>query len=261
MRRRRSGRIWKRRAAGPVACASASPTSAVGRKQSIRRSQPPCATWPGCSRKLGHHVEERAPKLPANPADVKMMKITGAANTALSVRLAEAQFGRKMAEADFEHLTLASAVNAGKTGGVDYVEAQLAAFQISRTLAEFFAGVDVFLSPTLCQPPLKLGVLDTMGDLKNISPVLGEYMPGTSMFNMSGQPAMSVPLAWNAAGLPLGIDVRGEIRRRGDAVTAGGATGSRAAVEGSEAGSVRVSPASSLRGAIGEVGCCRLRRA
>lgn len=153
--------------------------------------------------KLGHHVEERAPKLPANPADV-MMKITGA-NTALSVRLAEAQFGRKMTEADFEHLTLASAVNAGKTSGVDYVEAQLAAFQISRALAEFFAGVDVFLSPTLCQPPLKLGVLDTMGDLKNISPVLGEYMPGTSMFNMSGQPAMSVPLAWNAAGLPLGM--------------------------------------------------------
>ncbi len=153
--------------------------------------------------KLGHHVEERAPKLPANPADV-MMKITGA-NTALSVRLAEAQFGRKMTEADFEHLTLASAVNAGKTSGVDYVEAQLAAFQISRALAEFFADVDVFLSPTLCQPPLKLGVLDTMGDLKNISPVLGEYMPGTSMFNMSGQPAMSVPLAWNAAGLPLGM--------------------------------------------------------
>jgi amidase/6-aminohexanoate-cyclic-dimer hydrolase len=153
--------------------------------------------------RLGHRVEERAPKLPANPADV-MMKITGA-NTALSVRLAEAQFGRKMTEADFERLTLASAVNASKTSGVDYVEAQLAAFLISRALSDFFSDVDVFLSPTLCQPPLKLGVLDTMGDLKNISPVLGEYMPGTSMFNMSGQPAMSVPLAWNAAGLPLGM--------------------------------------------------------
>jgi amidase len=30
-------------------------------------------------------------------------------------------------------------------------------------------------------------------------------MPGTSMFNIAGQPAMSVPLAWNTAGLPLGM--------------------------------------------------------
>jgi amidase/6-aminohexanoate-cyclic-dimer hydrolase len=42
-------------------------------------------------------------------------------------------------------------------------------------------------------------------DLSHIGPILRRYMPGTSMFNMSGQPAMSVPLAWNAAGLPLGM--------------------------------------------------------
>ena len=42
-------------------------------------------------------------------------------------------------------------------------------------------------------------------DLSHIRPMLRRYMPGTAMFNMSGQPAMSVPLAWNAAGLPLGM--------------------------------------------------------
>jgi amidase/6-aminohexanoate-cyclic-dimer hydrolase len=153
---------------------------------------------------LGHDVEERAPQLPADPAVV--MSTIVAANTALTVRLAEQRFGRAMTERDFEILTLASAHNAEKATATDYVAAQLAAFQISRTLAAFFEACDVFLCPTLCSPPLRIGELNTMSeDLSHIPPILRRYMPATSMFNMSGQPAMSMPLAWNSAGLPLGM--------------------------------------------------------
>jgi amidase len=153
---------------------------------------------------LGHHVEERAPVLAADPAVV--MATIVSANTALSVRLAEQRFGRAMTDNDFEILTLASAYNAQKTTATDYVAAQTSAFQISRGLATFFEACDVFLCPTLCSPPLRIGELNPMSeDLSHIAPILRRYMPGTSMFNMSGQPAMSVPLAWNAAGLPLGM--------------------------------------------------------
>ena len=153
---------------------------------------------------LGHHVEERAPDLAADPAAV-MATIVGA-NTALTVRFTEARFGRAMTDRDFEILTLASAHNAQKTTATDYVAAQLSAFQISRGLAAFFETCDVFLCPTLCAPPLRIGELNTMSqDLSHIAPILRRYMPATSMFNMSGQPAMSVPLAWNKAGLPLGM--------------------------------------------------------
>jgi amidase len=154
--------------------------------------------------KLGHHVEERAPKLPADPAEV-MMTIVGA-NTALTVRQAEQRFGRTMTENDFELLTLAMAHNAQRTTATDYVAAQFAAYRISRTLSEFMATCDVFLAPTLCAPPLRLGELNSMSqDLSHIGPTLRRYMPGTSMFNISGQPAMSVPLAWSKNGLPLGV--------------------------------------------------------
>jgi len=153
---------------------------------------------------LGHHVEERAPKLPLNPAQALQM-IVGA-NTAMTVRIAEQQLGRAVTDQEFERLTLASAANAKLASAVDYVAAQQAAFQISRALATFFESCDVYLTPTPGTPPLRLGVLDTMAaDLSGISPTLRGYMPSTAMFNMSGQPAMSVPLAWSASGLPLGM--------------------------------------------------------
>ena len=154
--------------------------------------------------RLGHHVEERAPVLAADPA-VVIATILGA-NTALIMRQAEQRLGRPVTDNDFEILTLASAHNAQKATATDYVAAQLDAFQISRALAAFFQTCDVFLSPTLCSPPLRIGELNTMSsDLSHIAPILRRYIPGTSMFNMSGQPAMSMPLAWNAAGLPLGM--------------------------------------------------------
>jgi amidase/6-aminohexanoate-cyclic-dimer hydrolase len=154
--------------------------------------------------RLGHRVEERAPTLAADPAAV-MTTIVGG-NTALTVRLIEQRLGRTASENDLEILTLAFAHNAQKTTATDYVAAQLAGFQISRGLATFFEGCDVFLCPTLCSPPLLIGELDAMSeDLSHIPPILRRYMPATSMFNLSGQPAMSVPLAWNKAGLPLGM--------------------------------------------------------
>jgi len=153
---------------------------------------------------LGHHVEERAPVLAADPAVVMTAIIS--AHTGLAMRLAERQFSRAMTDSDMEILTLATAHNARKATGIDYVAAQLSAFKISRGLATFFEGCDVFLCPTLCSPPLRIGELNPMSrDLSHISPILRRYIPATSMFNMSGQPAMSVPLAWNSAGLPLGM--------------------------------------------------------
>jgi amidase/6-aminohexanoate-cyclic-dimer hydrolase len=153
---------------------------------------------------LGHHVEKRAPALPADPGPVIAAIVS--AHTGLTVKMAEKRFGRAMTAEDFEIMTLASATRASELGALGYVAAELDAFRISRALAEFMANYDVFLAPTLCAPPLRIGEIDTMGpDISKIPEVIRRYMPGTGMFNMSGQPAMSVPLAWNRAGLPLGM--------------------------------------------------------
>jgi amidase len=164
---------------------------------------------------LGHHVEQRAPALAADPALVIAAVVS--ANTAATVRAAERSFSRAMTPDDFERLTLGSAHNAQKASAMDYVVALQNAFLITRSVTSFFEGCDIFLSPTLCLPPVRIGEIDTMSDqLGLIPPLLRRYMPGTSIANMTGQPSMSLPLAWNAAGLPLGMMFTG---RFGDEAT------------------------------------------
>jgi amidase len=76
---------------------------------------------------------------------------------------------------------------------------------------------DVWLTPTLGEPPLPLGSFDATPD----DPVAGmrravQFVPFTPICNMTGQPAMSVPLFWNDEGLPIGTHFVG---RFGDEAT------------------------------------------
>ena len=89
--------------------------------------------------------------------------------------------------------------------------------RLSRDVARFFLEFDVWLTPTLAEPPPRLGSFDpTPGN-----PLQGLYrsaafMPFTPIANITGQPAMSVPLYWNAEGLPVGAHFAG---RFGDEAT------------------------------------------
>jgi amidase len=76
---------------------------------------------------------------------------------------------------------------------------------VARQVARFLTKYDLWLTPTLAEPPLPLGSFDPRpGD-----PLYGlrravEFVPYTPIGNVTGQPAMSVPLYWNAEGLPVG---------------------------------------------------------
>jgi amidase len=73
-------------------------------------------------------------------------------------------------------------------------------------MAVFHRTYDVLLSPTLAAPPAKLGIHHMDGpDPAAWRDAMRAYSPFTSLFNMSGQPAMSVPLAWSEEGLPIGV--------------------------------------------------------
>ena len=99
----------------------------------------------------------------------------------------------------------------------DYVQMLNRLHGISREIAALFETYDVLLTPTLAEPPVELGVLDMMSeDLEAYSERLWRFTPFTYPFNVTGQPAMSVPLAWNGDGLPIGVQFVG---RYGDEAT------------------------------------------
>src|SRR5437660_196478 len=81
---------------------------------------------------------------------------------------------------------------------------------VGHQVARFMQRYDIILTPTMCAPPQQLGVLDMMTtDANRYLAAVFASIGFTSLFNSTGQPAMSVPLAWSAAGLPLGVQFVG----------------------------------------------------
>jgi len=84
-------------------------------------------------------------------------------------------------------------------------------------MGTFMQTHDIYLCPVLGTPPPKLGILDMMTeDVGTYLANLGKIMPYPGLFNMTGQPSMSVPLHWTPDGLPVGVMFTG---RFGDDAT------------------------------------------
>jgi Asp-tRNA(Asn)/Glu-tRNA(Gln) amidotransferase A subunit family amidase len=111
--------------------------------------------------------------------------------------------GRPLAEGDIEAATLGIYQRGKQSPASDYVRAVQTIHAWGRAAAQPFATYDVLLLATLGRPAVPIGWL--FEDPKEITERLFAYMPNTQAFNNSGQPAMTVPLAWSAGGLPIGI--------------------------------------------------------
>ena len=84
--------------------------------------------------------------------------------------------------------------------------------RVSRTFAAFFQQYDVLVTPTLPQPPAALGAInanDDSLDAEGWTRRTFAFTPFTPVFNMTGQPAISLPLARTGAGLPIGMQFVG----------------------------------------------------
>lgn len=102
-------------------------------------------------------------------------------------------------------MTWATAEAGRNISSVAYSRAIASLHQVGLTMAKFLDSRDVVLSPTLAKPPVPLGLLRLNQDLATWGREVGAFSPYTALYNMTGQPSMSVPLSWGGEGLPIGV--------------------------------------------------------
>ncbi len=186
---------------------------------------------------LGHELHEEAPRVDGEACAQAFLGIL-AAETRAAIEQAARLAGRRPSAADFEAATWALGLLGRATPASDYANAALLLQLAARQVAAFFERFDLLLTPTLAQPPVPLGALQPgpaeravmravnalgagwllrrAGLGRALAARTFAWMPYTPLFNATGQPAMSVPLHWNAAGLPIGMHFAG---RFGDEAT------------------------------------------
>jgi amidase len=156
---------------------------------------------------LGHSVEEASPEGLDDPAlYAAFFSVVEASVRADLADLAE-KLGRPVTSDDVEASTWQLYEAGARIGGGDYVRALTQLHQVVRRAVAWWVhdGFDLLLTPTLAEPPPVIG--DLPGD-----PSGGRAIPFaifTAPFNISGQPAMSVPLYVAASGLPIGVQLVG----------------------------------------------------
>jgi amidase len=153
---------------------------------------------------LGHEVEEAAPALDGELL-VKRFGQMWTAFVGWAVADWTRRTGREPKPEHFEAATWRMYENAQRRGGTDYLLAVQDLQRLSRDVAAFFQDYDLWLTPTLGAPPQPLGYFDwTPESGAEARERINQYSCFTIICNVTGQPAMSVPLAWNSDGLPIG---------------------------------------------------------
>ncbi len=102
-----------------------------------------------------------------------------------------------------------------KVTAAELIFAQAYLQSVSRPAIALMNGYDAFLSPTLASPPVPVGYFDEVDPAENFERQK-RFTPYTALYNISGQPAVNLPLYWNADGLPIGVMLAG---RLGDEAT------------------------------------------
>src|SRR4051812_7143871 len=159
---------------------------------------------------LGHEVEEADPGLPGRAVLELFVGVFGPA-VSLGVGYGQQLAGRPPEEDEIEPLSRAIYERAMQTPAIAYLGAVAQLQAMARGIVAFFAGYDLLLTPALAERPLAIGDCtgygeQPMADLARS----GRFTPYTSLFNVTGQPALTIPVGFGDDGLPTSAQLVGK---------------------------------------------------
>jgi Asp-tRNA(Asn)/Glu-tRNA(Gln) amidotransferase A subunit family amidase len=157
---------------------------------------------------LGHIVEEIDPNKLSHPGVPDAFACVFSCYIGYAVAYWERELGRKIKEGELEPVTWGRYQAASDRTGPEYLVALEEIQSFSRKVARWYreGGYDLLLSPTMRIPPTKLGALQwTPEGSEKWLELVQSFGTFTRIQNLTGQPAMSVPLFWDQGGVPIGV--------------------------------------------------------
>jgi amidase len=173
---------------------------------------------------------EATPEIDSEQFSLNFLTIVAGEIRAIQEKISQVT-GRRISLTDYEEATYAVGLFGKMLSAGDYAQAANTLEAMARKIGAFFSDYDVLLTPVLAQPPVHIGslqptsseksqlrlvgrlnagwLLNLAGGIQPLADRAFEQIPWLPMFNVTGQPAMSVPLFWTEAGLPVGVQLVG----------------------------------------------------
>jgi amidase len=159
---------------------------------------------------LGHEVEEAAPFWDPEAYIPNFLRIW-IAGTAAQVAGLGMLLGGPIETGKLEALTREMAEEGGTYSATEYLLALDYLHVLARGVVSFWNDYDILVTPTVAQPPIPIGELqpDAGAPAMQMLEKAAGWVPFTPVFNVTGQPAISLPLHHSADGLPIGVQLVG----------------------------------------------------
>jgi amidase len=161
----------------------------------------------GLLESLGHNVEEV--DAPWQSAELfRMFSTIWAVGIGTAIVFGGQVSGREPSEETMERLSWELYRRGRDTSAYDHVQAMVAMQAFARGVIEFLYDYDAFLTPVLAQRPVRIGEIDPESGMEAFA-ASGRFTPFTAAINVTGQPAISLPLFHGDDGLPTAVQLVG----------------------------------------------------